>query len=179
MKVSNSFHIQEFVPKEIYDKFGEKSIWFVRQDLIELAQFIRDYFGRPMTINNWHKGGKFNERGYRTPDSTTGSKYSQHKLSGAIDFNIEGMTSNEVRSLILADSKRFLSHNLTTLEHEDYAPTWVHADMRTTNLNSILIVKPSISTQSLEESEDEYFVFNKSEMISVNFPLKNRKNQKI
>jgi len=68
MKVSKSFRLEEFVPKEIYEKYKDQSIWFSRPEVINLAQVIRDYFGRPMTINNWHSGGKFNERGFRLPD---------------------------------------------------------------------------------------------------------------
>lgn len=167
MKISKSFRLEEFIPKEIYENYKDQSTWFVRKEIVNLAQTIRDYFGRPMTINNWHKGGSFNERGYRLPDSKTGAKLSQHKLAGAIDFTIDGISPDEVRSSILKSENRFLGL-LTTLEDGSYATTWVHADIRFTNLNKILIVKPKVGVQLIDENPvDDYFVYDKNKLIQI------------
>lgn len=48
---ATNFKIQEFVPKELYNQYGAKSIWFVRPEMIKLAQFYRDWFGVPVTVN--------------------------------------------------------------------------------------------------------------------------------
>lgn len=175
MKISKNFRTEEFVPKEIFQKYGQSSLWFVRPQIVYLAQVIRDYFNKPVIINDWYKGGNFNERGFRVPESKTGSKLSQHKLAGAIDFTIEGYSPDEVRSSILDDPKRFVEAGLTTLEDGMYAPTWVHADIRLTNVDEILIVRPaSIQTLDFEgynPAQDEYFVFDNGELISIPFPL--------
>lgn len=142
MKVSNNFIIQEFVPPSIYNEWFEKSIWFIRPVVISFAQFIRDRYGKSVTINNWHAQGKFAERGFRMPTSSTGGKLSQHRFGNAIDFNVAGMTADEVRADILAHESEFMAAGLTTIEDGAYAPTWVHADFRTTGLPGILIVKP-------------------------------------
>ena len=57
MKVSKDFVIEEFVPEEIYQQFGDKSIWFIDPKIIRIAQFFRDRYGLPITINDWHNGG--------------------------------------------------------------------------------------------------------------------------
>jgi len=180
-KVSKNFYLDEFVPKEIHDQFGASSLWFVRKDLIGLAQFYRDYFQRPIMINNWWNNGPYNERGFRAPWSNVGGKLSQHKLCGAFDCSVGGMSPNEVRSSILADPKTFLGKGLTTIEHEDYSPTWVHSDMRYTNMEQILIVKPAPSTFDSpplildysipSPAQDEYFILEDGELVPVIFRL--------
>lgn len=141
MKVAPNFWIQEFVPPVIFNLFGEKSIWFIRPEIITLAQYYREYFGKPVTVNNWVDGGKYDERGFRPPNAE-GAELSQHKLGAAFDCSIEGFSADEVREAILKKPKDFMSLGLTTLEDGAFAPTWVHSDIRTTGLDHILIVKP-------------------------------------
>ena len=63
MKVSKNFILQEFVPKGMYEKYGDSCIWFIDNRIIEVAQFFRDRYGKPITINDWHKGGLRNHSG--------------------------------------------------------------------------------------------------------------------
>lgn len=128
-----------------------------------------------MTINNWHTGGPFKERGYRTPNSEVGGRLSQHRRGAAIDFNIKGIPPDEIRNRILADQKTFIAQGLTTLEDEDFAITWVHADMRMflTPPTKILIVRPAqmlINSDEYNPRSDEFFYYEKGEMIQVIFP---------
>jgi len=142
MKVSKDYIIQEFVPPQIYNRFGKKSIWFIRPGTIKLAQFIRDWFGVSIYINNYYWEGGLRNRGFRMPDTDVGSQLSQHKFGNAIDFNVAGMKPNQVRKEILDNENEFMQAGLSTLEHEQYAPSWIHADRRETHLDHILIVKP-------------------------------------
>lgn len=176
MKVSKNFSIQEFCPPEVFNAYGTSSTWFIQPQLIVLAQFIRDYFAAAMTINNWDRGGILKERGYRVPSSTTGSKVSQHKRGAAIDFNIKGLSADEVRKRILNDQATFLAQGLTTIEDEDYSPTWVHCDTRYRlgNPDKILIVRPAqmlINADDYNPTMDEYFIFENGELIPVIFSL--------
>lgn len=141
MKVSQHFSIQEFVPPVTFSKWGNRSIWFIDPRIITLADAIRSHFGLSMTINNWHRGGVFSQRGYRPPTTTVGGKESQHRFGRAIDFNILGLTADAVRAELLRNEKKFMDLGLTTLEHGSDAPTWVHADIRQTGLGHILIVR--------------------------------------
>lgn len=176
MKVSDNFRLQEFVTPEVFAAYGASSTWFIQPGLIQLAEFIRGYFGgKSMTINNWVWGGSLKERGYRTPDSTTGSKLSQHKRGAAIDFNIKGISPDEIRTKILGDQKAFIAQGLTAIEDEDYALTWVHADMRLRipAPDKILIVRPAFilaNTTEYAPQVDEYFHFENGEMVQVIFP---------
>lgn len=141
--VENFFKVQEFVPKSVYKKYGDKAIWFIDPRIQKLANFTRKFFGKSVTINNWLWGGNLNERGFREPSSSTGASMSQHKFSRAIDISVSGMTSKQVYDTILANEKAFMEAGLTCLEDITYTPTWCHLDIRNTGLNKILIVVPN------------------------------------
>lgn len=140
--ISKNFKIQEFVPPAIYAQYGDRSQWFIDQKLVDIAEFIRAEFDLPVTINNWHIGGKFQERGYRVPTTTTGARYSQHKFGNAIDFNIQGIPSPEVAEWVAASFPRLKGFGLTTMENPADTPTWTHIDVRWTGMSELLIVNP-------------------------------------
>lgn len=142
MKVSPNFHDYEFVPKVIYNNERLKPIWFIRPEIISLAEFYREWFDAPVIVNDWFWGGYFHNRGFRTPNTRVGALYSQHKLGAAFDCNIKGVEPDFIRREILDHEDEFMAAGLTTLEDGAYARTWVHSDIRPTGLNRILIVKP-------------------------------------
>ena len=149
-KISKDFYITEFVSKNIFDTYGQKSMWFVDPRIITLAQFTRDTFGKPLTINDWwddepNETVLPNERrysGFREPSCTIGGKLSQHRYGRAIDIKITGLTPQEIYAHVLANKKLFMDAGLTTLEDIRDTPTWNHLDLRYTGLNDILIVRP-------------------------------------
>lgn len=154
-KASKNFNVEEFVPQKIFEKYGDASLWFVDPKIVSLAQYIREYFGKSMTINNWHSGGSFNYRGFR-PDSfyyqwdnsisayksKRKGKLSQHRMGRAIDFNISGLDCDEIRNEFLMNEQQWMEAGLTTIEDGAYAPTWVHIDIRHTGKDNLFIVKP-------------------------------------
>ena len=142
MKIRKDFDIREFVPKAVWQNFGESSTWFVDERILDLAQFYRDYFDAAVTVNTWHYGGKFEERGFRVPRTQTGASLSQHKFGRAFDCTIEGLSPDEVREEIMASEDIFMEKGLTTLESGDIATTWVHNDIRNHGDDEILIVRP-------------------------------------
>lgn len=143
MKITNNFYLQEFVPKILYNNFVEKSIWFIDPKIVKIAEFFRKRFGKSMYINNWLFGGTFEQRGFRYPNSDVGSWLSQHKFGRAIDFNIRGFTSDEIRDDIFSNESLYFNIGITAVEHGDYAPTWVHIDIRPSDDDKILIIKPN------------------------------------
>lgn len=143
MKVSPNFDLREFVPKDIWHIYQDRSLWFVDIRVIEGAEWLRNYFGKPITINNWHTGGPFQMRGFRPPATTTGGRLSQHKFGRAIDFNVEGLSSNEVFRRLKQDWLKVSTYtDWTTMEDPSIADTWTHIDLRQTRSNTLLIVKP-------------------------------------
>jgi len=119
------FIVQEFVPPELYKALGARSIFVMDYYIVKMADAIREYFGLPMTINNWKWGGKFKYRGFRPCECKVGAKYSLHRTGKAIDFDIAGVSAEEVRQEILNHPRLF--PHIAALEK---GVSWVHADCR-------------------------------------------------
>jgi hypothetical protein len=148
MKASEHFLVQEFVSPEIFNAQGINPIWFVSKQQIKAAEFIKDYFSTLfkkevfVTINNWHKGGPLKNRGTRAPWTETGGKLSQHKFMNGFDFNVSGMTSDEVYDHIMANQAPFLAAGITTIEDKAMTQGWTHIDFRITGMDHLFVVKP-------------------------------------
>jgi len=137
MKLTQNFDLREFVPPEIFEKFGANSIWFVDNRLVSLAQFVRDHFNRPIVINDWYRGGKRKYSGYRPHDCPVGVVNSQHRFGRAMDIVVKNMLPDEIREAIRKDKVLFFQAGLRAIEND--TPTWVHLDIRNSN-NGLLWV---------------------------------------
>ena len=120
MKLEENFSLHEFRCKDGTD---------VPEDLIEnvkkLAknlQILRNHIQRPITIMS----------GYRTPDYNKkcgGAKRSQHLLATAADIIVSGMTSLEVRDLVI----KLIKNGEMDSGGVGIYPTFVHYDVRGRN----------------------------------------------
>jgi hypothetical protein len=138
MNISKDFTLAEFVPPSIYEKYLEKSVWFIDPRIVIMAQFIRDRFGKPITINNYLSGGNYQYSAFRDTACTIGAVNSQHRHGRAFDFRIKGITPEEVRQDIIKNFPAYRETGLTTIEAD--TDTWVHVDCRFTNQPTLLIV---------------------------------------
>lgn len=115
---------KNFKLKEFECKDGSKMPLEVYENVIKLAnqlQFLREYTGRPITINS----------AYRSPDHNAkvgGSKTSQHLLGKAADITIQSLKPAEVFMIIeeLIDMGHMLQGGLGLYD------TFVHYDIRRT-----------------------------------------------
>lgn len=137
MNLTPHFDLQELVPPEIFSIYSYNSIWFLDPVMVALVEQLRVDLNTPITINNWHTGGKYKNSGYRSPDCLEGAKYSQHKFGRACDIRVKGMTPEQVRQY-LRDNYHLYEDGLTTIEKD--TPTWVHIDCRYTGLDTLLEV---------------------------------------
>lgn len=141
------FKIKELVSEQVYRKYGENAWTFFDQKILLTLDNIRDFFGKPMTVNNWAYGGSLSQRGFRcnmdqiVKDKTEdGRMYcSQHCLGRAFDFNIKGMDCDDVRRDILNNQDLF--PHITRMEHRDNSRTWVHIDIANIACDSIYVFK--------------------------------------
>lgn len=133
------FKVQEFVPQEIYQKFGDSSIYKINPKIIMAIEIVREYFNNPITINNWHIGGQFQYRGYRPDNYENKASKSAHYLGMAVDFDVKGFESEEIRNEIIKNYKKFPF--ITRMEHIDTKTgkpiNWVHIDIMPTKLSGI------------------------------------------
>jgi len=165
MKISQNFLAQEFVPKSTYDVWGDRSIYFISQKAVKYAEFLKSfltsYYKNKLgndkvktvliVINNWHTGGPYHFRGYRSPDCLQGAKESQHRFCNAFDCDIIIVMNDgtkmeadykEIHEIIKANEAEFMANGVTTIEDVSIASTWLHTDFRWTGLKNILVVKP-------------------------------------
>lgn len=138
MRISKDFFDHEFVPPAIYEHYVDNSIWFIDPKIVQMAQFIRDRFGKPITINNYLSGGSYQYSGFRDSSCLIGAINSQHRHGRAMDFRIKGITPEETRADIIANFEQYRKAGLTTIEAD--TATWIHIDCRFTNQDSLLIV---------------------------------------
>lgn len=131
-EVKKYFHIKELIGRSTYKKYGESSWKFLDIRLLETLLILREKLGKKIFINNWHRGGKFSQRGLRTNvQQIFRNKFlknvlyiSAHVLGKAVDFDVEGMTAEQVRDWIKINQHLFPYK--IRLEAD---VTWVHLDI--------------------------------------------------
>ena len=137
--VSKNFFLDEFVPPEIYRKFGQQSSRFCHRSLFTIAQGVREHFGKSVTINNWFTAGQFKERGFRMPDTKTGAPLSAHRRGMAIDVSIDGIESAEIQSVLIREwDAVFRTLGVTVIELDTKG--WNHLACEYTAMDSLLMV---------------------------------------
>lgn len=125
------FGIKELVCPHVYEKWGEKAWQFLDEKLLANLDWIREQLGKPIVVNNWAKGGQYDERGLRCnlcslvkEKTMQGSVYlSQHIFGKAVDFNVVGMDAESVRLWIKAHAAE-LPYRCRVEE----GVNWVHLD---------------------------------------------------
>lgn len=114
-ELKNYFKIQEFVDQKTYKAHGERAWKFLDTDFLHAVLIIRINLKKGMTFNNWSIGGKFSQRGLRTnicsivKKKTEASKLylSAHLLGKGGDFDVKGMSAEEVRNWIKENEDLF------------------------------------------------------------------------
>ena len=129
------FTSQEFVPRSIHEKRGDRSFELMDQRILITADRLRVAFG-PLICNNWHVGGSRGSSGLRVPDSSYYRRTSQHTFGRAIDLISPTLSAQEMREYILNHADYF--PHITFIEHE---VTWLHVDCR--NCQPISVWSPS------------------------------------
>lgn len=139
------FKVKELVSEIVYNKYGEGAWAFLDIRLIETLDQLREFFGKPMYVNNWYNGGGNSQRGLRcNMDPLVKNKnrpyLSQHCLGTAVDFNVKGMTSKEVCKAILDNQDKF--PHIKRMEHWDNTPSWTHIDLANIDTKEIYVFRP-------------------------------------
>lgn len=133
-----NFQALELVNKQTFERF-KGDIWFLfNQKALIALDGIRNYFKKPIIVNNWYWKGPFQHRGYRTHESPDWSQYSQHSLGNAFDLDVLGVSPDRVREAIIENKDDPHFELITCLEIDI---GWVHFDCRNIE-NRILLVKP-------------------------------------
>lgn len=130
------FIIQELVGRFTYRIHKERSWKFFSTEALQMLLILRKNIDRPITINNWYKGGKFSQRGLRTNLQNifrqmfkSGKLYlSGHVLGEAFDLDVKGLKATQVRSWILNNSRLFPFKIRLENKKNGKPISWVHID---------------------------------------------------
>lgn len=145
MKINGieNFTIEEFVPREIWKRWGERSTRFINPQLMFLAQGIRERYKKAVVINNWkwHTKGMYlyNYSGYRPPNCKIGSFLSRHKLGVAMDIKVDGMPAPEVQKDIVDNFDKEFKHLQLTVMKAD-TNNFTHLSIEWTMSDSLVIL---------------------------------------
>lgn len=127
------FDIRELVCQHTFNAFGEKSWQFFDRDFLEMLLVLRrDVLQAPMTVNNWHVGGKFSQRGFRcnicqlVRDKTIAKRIylTAHANGAAIDADMQGLTAQQARAKI-KENASLLPVNVRC----EANVSWLHIDI--------------------------------------------------
>lgn len=135
-ELKKNFKIQELVGKWTYKIHKERSWKFFSTDALHMLLIIRTGLDRPMTINTWHVGGRFSQRGLRSNLSNIFRQMflskklylSGHVLGEAFDFDITGMSAREVRIWIQLNQHLFPFKIRLEYKKNGVEINWVHID---------------------------------------------------
>lgn len=141
---SKYFKIQELVSEEVYKKYREKAWEFIKPEIILFLDEIREYYGKPVIVNNWLYGGELKQRGLRTNkdemvEKKTDLYVSQHCLGGAVDFNVLGVPPEEVAKHILKNESHYRNF-ISRIENPKQTKTWTHVDCANTENEEKIII---------------------------------------
>ena len=140
-KLRDNFKIQELVCPHCYAKFKDKSWQFLSTEILSVLYTLRyEVFKCPIVINTWAMKGTLSQRGLRCNRCSLvkdkKSVYlSAHQLGKALDFNVEGYTTEEIYQKIKDNIDKFkytirIEVNSTTWNHIDvYQPVDSEADL--------------------------------------------------
>ena len=112
-KLKNNFDIRELVCPHCYNKFGEGAWQFLSTEILSTLYTLRyEIFQQPIIINNWYKGGKYDERGLRCNMCTLVKNkktiyLSAHCTGNGIDFNVGTLSAKEVAQKIKSNIDKF------------------------------------------------------------------------
>lgn len=126
------FKAYELVDPVTYARMGENALTLFTEGIKESLDNVREFLGRALLVNNWHRGGPYRWRGLRTPERCIelGAPHSEHRydhthLVDAIDFDVSGLSAESARAKILADQDNPLLLHINRLEGNI---RWVHMD---------------------------------------------------
>jgi len=120
------FQLEELVDRDTFGTMGEKAWDLLHPDAIAFIDGVREFFGLPVTVNNWKWGGEWQYRGYRPPHCQIGAPQSYHRRGMAFDFDVKGMTATNVRKEII---EKCNDQRLVKIMRMEMDVNWVHADI--------------------------------------------------
>lgn len=123
--IAKYFRIEELVDPVTFREQGQDAWNLFPDESILMIDGVREFFGLPVTVNNWLWDGEFQFRGYRPDWCTVGAKGSAHRVGRAFDLDVKGWLAQETRRIIMQNKDHPLLHYIQRMER---GVNWVHID---------------------------------------------------
>lgn len=143
IKVSEHYFLDELFNKEMTEKYGVKALEFLHPNLLKANDLLRELMGAPCYINNWYKGGIFDDCGYRDVNCKEGAKMSAHKpvyfieVAGkrkfvcmATDNHSPKKSGQDFYNVFVRNAKRFYDLGIRRVESPKVTTGWFHMDFK-------------------------------------------------
>lgn len=132
------FTANELFPDVVLRKYPPRLYWgFFDDRALRFMDWLRDELGRPIRVNINAQGIKnFQNRGFRPNTYKTSLYCSQHCFGRAFDFDVDGMTVEDVRVWLIENRDR-LPYPIWV---ED-GVSWSHIDLRQSDENKLYFFK--------------------------------------
>jgi hypothetical protein len=128
-----NFKPYEIVDQKTYETMGDDCLSLFKPDALimldDFATFWKNKGAKWILCNNWHEGGQFQWRGYRTVEaakklgSPTG--HEQHQAGNAFDVDVQGYMAIAVRKIVKNNQEDTLLQKIMRLEAN---VNWTHLD---------------------------------------------------
>lgn len=116
------FKTTELVSKELYTMLGERSIKLFDKSVLDSLDNLRERWGSFIRINDWSKGGPYNQSGLRELNSKVGAVKSKHKE--AIAFDVKTQNIKKFYEFVTTTP----GLNIIRVEDINFTPSWVHIE---------------------------------------------------
>ena len=120
------FQLYEIVDRKTFETKGNAALALFNIEALIALDDLREFFGKNITVNNWHSGGPMQWRGLRTEACKIGAKASQHRKGNAFDCSVQGYTAQEARAEIIAHQNDPLLSRIMRIED---GVSWLHFDL--------------------------------------------------
>jgi hypothetical protein len=121
------FDVYELVDKATFDRYGLRCWEFFTPQAIQALDGVREFFGVPVTINDWYWGGDYQWSGLRPATCDIGAAFSQHRFGNAFDGKLKGVTAFDARKAIMSNQ---LDPRLININALEGGVSWLHFDCR-------------------------------------------------
>jgi len=140
MRLNDRFTLQEYVPKSVFDKHGERAVRFISTALIEadyqLLQDLEKHYGRQIScsINTWSFGGDRSYSGLRVPGEPYYKPHSMHSMGSGSDKiysfkdTKERIETKKIYDFIIANQSKYYALGIRRMEDIRDASSWIHWD---------------------------------------------------
>ena len=112
----NYFKLEELVDRKTFDQMGMDCWKLFPMNALTMLENVREFFGVPIIVNNWHKGGKYSHRGYRPKNCPEGPNHLAQRTGHAFIIDVRNHTAEKARKRILAEQNHPLLTFITKIE---------------------------------------------------------------